>query len=149
APYAETFSLESVETVPGVPMLHDERLLASELRHAYALPNPKDDKDVFFGFVAVERGWLQVPLPNVPPRDTRYDQDLVPELAESEQSALDGFVRWSSQIPQYLLSAYGSATSSFELKAPWSVNALAAAGFNALIRVTPGAQSATLHDGRV
>jgi hypothetical protein len=123
--YDEQFTSEGVD---GIPLRHDERGLAAHLRKTYSLGQDAN----LFGFVAVERGWLQFPVYNQAPLDAEFDQDLQPDLTEKKAPAIDGFVRWSSVLQQGLLTADRPLPPNNA--APWSIT-------------TEGAEVSTLRSG--
>lgn len=97
--------LLQLEASPGQLRLHgaeeivfainDDRL-AQDLRRAYGLPAPtakEPQVPLVPAFFPLRDGWLQVPVPNLALRDTRFDAELASGSAQARSTVLDGYFR--------------------------------------------------------
>lgn len=136
-----TFVERAGETVPqlqvdlitaqGKPyaVVLDEHWLAAALRDAYGLPSLpvgrfNTSQPIVPGFIPMTDGWLQLPFPNLPPKDPESDSDMLDVLPPASRNALDGFLRFMhvGDIPQVLSAFDKRAIPGLLVKeAPWSV----------------------------
>jgi len=93
----------------------DDDKLVRDLRSCYGWkePSPKkedataDERPLIPAFLPLTDGWLQWPVPNLPPTDTTVDANLMAVPLESVDSVLDGFFRLRRPgANQAVLSAY-------------------------------------------
>jgi hypothetical protein len=123
-------------TNSALPLAHDEHLLAARLRAAagWEEPQPQQlvggnrtpftqaNRPVVSGFVPLDRGWLQLPFPNLPPPDIQKDSSLLGAIDPTPTSVLDGFIRIAQRPVIPFQSGYQSAAGGPVGKtAPWSV----------------------------
>lgn len=122
-PASESFTFESAmdQQLHPTYLDHEPALLARTLREAYALPDPTEGREAtprtIPAFVAVEEGWLQVPVENLPlpkPSDIR--------VATSESNAISGYLRLSGIPTQTFSSGYPvDPTTAVDPASPWSI----------------------------
>ncbi len=123
------------------------RRLASDLRSVYRLSTPlrvknaigktevkaqeagtpsagtmvERDRPLLPAFVAVDMGWLQLPVPNLAPLDPGNDLDLATSIPTTPRSVLEGYVRFrSSAASTGVLSGYNQEPVARAESAPWS-----------------------------
>jgi hypothetical protein len=154
---ASTFEGHAGETVPQLQVdlvtakdkpyavVLDEYRLAASLRDAYgmpALPVGRFDtsRPIVPGFIPVTDGWLQLPFPNLPPKDPESDNDMLEMLPPTSRNALDGFLRFThvGDIPQ-VLSAFDERVIPGLLikEAPWSITLERASRLRVAIALAP------------
>lgn len=135
----------------GYPCSHDERKLAASLREAYGLPTLAAGKfdtaqPLVYGFVPMADGWLQLPLPNLPPINPASDREMIDAPPTSTESVLDGFLRFSggATLPP-VFSAFDKASSApLVSEAPWSVTLAGARGLGVAVLLGAGPASQPL-----
>ena len=139
-----------VASVSGQPidLLHDARALSATLRAV------QGERRELSGFVAADRGWLQLPLPNVAPLDPDSDESLLALGNPQGVSVLDGFLRWSAGVPPTLLSA--GPVDRLDLDAidlvgfaPWALTVEQAGGFELSATLRAAAAGAQLRTWRL
>ena len=102
-----TVTLKPATGQDAVAVDHDERDLADKLRQAYGWPAPKlvsrpdealryenGDRPLVCGFAPLERGWVQIPFPNLPALDLTKDSQATAPAEPA--SALNGFARFAA-----------------------------------------------------
>lgn len=117
---------------------HDELALARDLRAAQGIDDPQPGKNdvgrpLLAAFVPLDDGWLQFPVPNVPPRDASQDKDVLASVAPTPRNVLSGYLRYATRgtIPN-VLSAFGGDPFKVD-EAPWVVTVDGALGLDVLI----------------
>ena len=123
-------------TSGAIPLAHDEHVLAARLRAAVGWDEPQPrqlvggnltpftqaHRPVVAGFVPLDRGWLQLPFPNLPPLDIQKNSSLLGALDPTPTSVLDGFIRVAQRPIVPFLSGYQEkAGSPVGETAPWSL----------------------------
>jgi hypothetical protein len=79
------------------------------------------DRPLLPAFVALERGWLQLPVPNLAPLDPGNDLELATSIERSPRSVLEGFVRFRSAASSAgVLSGFNEQRVDRPECAPWS-----------------------------
>jgi hypothetical protein len=134
-----TMALRITKNTGTIPLAHDEHRLAAALRKAVGWEEPglqKQDtreapgqnsfsqahRPIISGFVPLDRGWLQLPLPNLPPPDLGKDTSLLGALDPTPRSVLDGFIRIAERPAVSFVSGYQTtAGAAVGATAPWSV----------------------------
>lgn len=123
------------------------RRLASDLRSVYRLSTPlpvknaigkpevkaqeagtpsagtmvERDRPLLPAFVAVDMGWLQLPVPNLAPLDSGNDLDLATSIPTTPRSVLEGYVRFRSTAASTgVLSGFNQEAVPRAESAPWS-----------------------------
>jgi hypothetical protein len=128
--------------------------LAHSLRQAYGLPTPppvpakKDpgplgsefNRPLIPAFVALENGWLQLPIPNLGPLDRSSDLEFATMARTQPRNVLGGFLRVrhpgiGGAVQSGFLPAAGAPG---QLAAPWSVTIEQAGGVAGSMVLTPG-----------
>jgi hypothetical protein len=122
-----------------IPLSHDEHRLAATLRTAVGWEEPQrkppDEKNpdthihftqehrpVISGFVPLERGWVQLPLPNLPPLDLSKDTSLIGAIDPTPATVLDGFIRIAQRPAASFVSGYSPQPGApVGATAPWSI----------------------------
>lgn len=148
----------------GLPLIHDERRLAENLRAAFGwetppapsmavtdnpnLPMPDARRPLLSGFVPLADGWLQLPIPNLAPRDPASDADLLGQGDRPTQSMLDGFVRVADQPMSGTLSAYAQQGVSLGRTPSWSATITAARSVVAIAGVVALSRGARVVSSR-
>ncbi|MES2759304.1 MAG: hypothetical protein V4693_18180 [Pseudomonadota bacterium] len=141
--------------------------LSRELRDAYGVAAPPPVSSVRadglpfgkqFGrplipaFVALENGWLQLPVPNLGPLDTSSDQVLAgtPPPAAA-RNVLSGFLRLRrTGVGEAVQSGFDpGAQRARDAESPWSVTIEQARGVSGTIDLLPAAAGATLQGAKV
>jgi hypothetical protein len=141
------------EEQSGHPCAHDEVELAASLRRAYGLDEllpglPDRDRPLLPAFVPLDDGWLQLPVPNVPPSDPARDTDSLPIVA-APGNVLSGYLRFaqSGSLPPVLSAFPDSTGKKTELKideAPWIITIEGAEEVAVAIGVATDGMTATL-----
>ncbi|BBB70185.1 hypothetical protein UNDYM_5932 (plasmid) [Undibacterium sp. YM2] len=150
----------------GLSLDPDLHRLAGDLRGAYGLSAPppvpyKADTGQSLGaaygrpllpaFVALDDGWLQLPVPNLGPLDTESDQVLAAKTLAAGQpaSVLNGFLRYqSTNMARGPESAESTVLAKPPATPPWQITIETAAAVKATLTIKPGA-AAKLADARV
>ncbi|MGJ5208141.1 hypothetical protein [Bradyrhizobium sp. HKCCYLR20261] len=126
--------------------------LATNLRSAYGLEHPPPVPPVEPGspagpafarpllpaFVPLADGWLQLPVPNVGPRDTNQDLNLTVRPPEKQKTSMfdDGFFRLKRLgLPPHVLSTGGEFGPGSQ--APWAVTVAKPAALYGVVEVEP------------
>lgn len=139
----------------GLLLGHDERQLSRDLRAAVGwseprrLPKPQGsagperfaegERPLLSGFVPLAEGWLQMPLPNLPPADVKSDAALVSLSETGRRSVLDGFVRFGDRAMSGVLSGFSPDRSTpIGATPPWSVMMISADSAAVIVRVEAG-----------
>lgn len=126
---------------------HDEFRLAEQLRQAYGLPalqpgtwDPK--RPLLYGFLPMNDGWLQLPVPNYPTPDNSLDSALVAASGSQKDNILSGFLRYQQQAALPLVqSAFAPGTATaLDTQAPWSITVESAQGLRAVVALKKVAQ---------
>ncbi len=106
---------------------HDERVLAEALRRAYGFAElrpgePDRERPLLSAFTPLDDGWLQFPVPNLPPLNPAKDSDLIKPAAAPPGNVLAGFLRFAQLgNPPPVLSAFDKAAAIDVREAPWVV----------------------------
>jgi hypothetical protein len=127
---------------------HDEVKLATMLRRAYGLDDllpglPDRERPMLAGFALLDDGWLQVPVPNMPPPDVNKDDIVIPDT-QTVGNVLSGYLRFAQtgNAPA-VLSAFGN--EPFDVaEAPWLITVEGAKGAAFIAGLKPAAGGATL-----
>jgi hypothetical protein len=141
---------------PALPISLDVELasLVAALRAAYGIATPppvsaRREPGLPYGqafgrplipaFVALDDGWLQLPIPNLGPLDTSSDQLLSATPRLTPPSALDGFLRLRHVgLGEEVQSGYDAkVTPARGHGAPWSLTVEQAAGLSGWVRLLP------------
>lgn len=126
--------------------------LATNLRAAYGLEHPPPVPPVEAGspagaafarpllpaFVPLADGWLQMPVPNLGPRDTNQDLNLTVRAPEKQKTSMfgDGFLRLKRLgLPPRVLSTGGEFGPGSQ--APWAVTVAKPAALYGIVEVEP------------
>ncbi|MHC2566375.1 hypothetical protein [Bradyrhizobium liaoningense] len=126
--------------------------LATNLRTAYGLEHPPPVPPVEAGspagpafarpllpaFVPLADGWLQMPVPNLGPRDTNQDLNLTVRPSEKQKTSMfgDGFFRLKRLgLPPSVLSTGGEFGPGSQ--APWAVTVAKPAALYGIVEVEP------------
>ncbi len=146
---------------PAVAFDIDTARLASELREAYGLPTPppvpaRREAGLAYGeafsrpllpaFVPLEDGWLELPVPNLGPLDTRSDAVLAAGTQLAAPNVLDGFLRIRhGGLDDKLQSGHRPAENALgSLSSPWTLTLEQASGVDMRIQLLPAAGGARL-----
>ncbi|SCX87794.1 papain-like cysteine protease family protein [Nitrosospira sp. Nsp13] len=123
------------------PCSHNEYRLAQVLRESYGLETPASGEQALtpaplYGFVPMVDGWLQMPVPNLPPVNPESDTKLLAAPIDTSKNALDGYLRFSqnAKLPD-VLSGFEPPTDALVEAAPWSVTVESASGLRVVIAV--------------
>ncbi|OYT88700.1 MAG: hypothetical protein CFE43_21175 [Burkholderiales bacterium PBB3] len=154
----DTFTIKAVD--PEEPVILDFELarLADDLRNAYGIEAPpavsvQRDAGLPFGkefgrplipaFVALDNGWLQLPIPNLGPLDTSSDQMLSTAQHPAPPNVLNGFlrVRHAGLGPEVQSGFTPDATPARGTGAPWALTVEQAAGVDGNVWLRPGGAS--------
>ncbi|MCK6375930.1 MAG: hypothetical protein L6Q69_17790 [Zoogloea sp.] len=129
----------------GYPCSHDERSLAASLREAYGLPTLAAGhfdtaQPLVYGFLPLADGWLQLPLPNLPPINPASDREMIDAPTAAAASVLDGFLRFSSGavLPPVFSAFDATSTAPLVSEAPWSVTLAGARGLGVAVLLGAG-----------
>lgn len=149
-----------------IPLAYDEHRLAAALRTAVGWEEPQRRKldgngpgqppftqvhrPIVSGFVPLDRGWLQLPFPNLPPLDLEKDTSLLGALNPTPPSVLDGFIRIAQRPAVSFVSGYQSTPGApVGETAPWSVTVEGAGVAVVMAAVVVAAEVPTLLQTRV
>ncbi|HEY2323552.1 MAG TPA: hypothetical protein VGJ82_11890, partial [Thermoanaerobaculia bacterium] len=113
-----------------IPLAHDARELSQTLSVIQGGDKP------LYGFVAADRGWLQLPLPSIPPLTPQLDQNLAQPQSSQEPSVMDGFLRWSASVDPVLVSGVLNTQADLAKRSPWSLTVEQAGGFSVTASLT-------------
>lgn len=129
---------------------HDEIHLAEQLRQAYGLPALQPgvwdpERPLLYGFVPMNDGWLQLPVPNCPLLDNSLDSALAVASGAKENSVLAGYLRYQQQGALPLVqSAFVSGNAPApNTQAPWSVTVEGAQGLRVVVALKMSMQNST------
>ncbi|MGK5032686.1 hypothetical protein [Janthinobacterium sp. MDT1-19] len=134
--------------------------LAGQLRAAYGIAAPPPvpvaraaglsygsefARPLLPAFVALDNGWLQLPIPNLGPLDTSSDQVLSPAQVAGSPSVLNGFLRLRhGGLGSEVQSGYHpERTPARGRGAPWALTVEQAAGVSGAIHVLPRGAGST------
>ena len=130
---------------------HDEQRLAAALRFAYGLapatPGTADlDRPLLYGFVPMSDGWLQLPIPNVPPLDPALDSEMLGVPNGAATNSLNGFLRFrsSSRAPDVLSAFDPELAGPLVDEAPWSITLEHAAGLHVAVALSSADRTPSL-----
>lgn len=132
---------------------HDEVALARELRAAYGfaelLPGtPDPERPLLSAFVPLDDGWLQLPVPNIPPPDLTKDENLT--VPRTIPNVLSGYLRFAqaSETPAVLSALPPTGQNKpdpFTVdEAPWVITIEGAQSLDFVLGLDPGGTTATL-----
>lgn len=130
----------------ALEMALDDDALAINLRSAYGLPTPSAsqqiplDQPLLSAFVPIAEGWLQLPVPNLPPIDTSQDLELLGgPVPVSRSNVLEGFFRlFRSGADWAVLTGYEASTQPAVPHMPASLTLEGATGLQLSIEIEPG-----------
>ncbi|HWJ41117.1 MAG TPA: hypothetical protein VNT29_08280 [Candidatus Limnocylindrales bacterium] len=131
---------------------HDEVTLAAALRAAYGLADlaigtPDVNRPLLAAFVPLDDGWLQLPVPNLPPPDPRKDVDILP-VVKTPPNVLSGYLRFaqSGSLPPLLSAFPKESPVPLQIdQAPWIITIEGARELAVVIGINPNAQGGTLN----
>lgn len=162
AQLACTFEPKTLSASHSGALNIDVARLAGELRAAYGVETPPPvparrqagqlfgagfERPLIPAFVALDEGWLQLPIPNLGPLDSTSDRVLAAARAPgTERNVLNGFFRLRRVgAPGEVQSAYEPHKwhPGSEPQAPWMVTLERASGCAGAVLLTAGAVGAS------
>jgi len=133
---------------PAHRFSHDEARLAAALRRAYGfdelLPGVADaDRPMISAFVPLDDGWLQLPVPNLPPPNVNKDDVILPAVPRIG-NVLSGYLRFAQfGNPPPVLSAFNKEPFVVG-ETPWLITIEGAKGAVIAVGIKPADGGATL-----
>lgn len=144
----------AIKEAEGHRCAHDEIALAAALRTSYGIDDPRPgapdpQRPLLSAFVPLDDGWLQLPVPNVPPPDRTKDVDRVPTVPPTP-NVLSGYLRYAhSGALAPVLSVWPAPNEKDPAlpvisEAPWVITVEGTQSLAAVIGIDTDGTTATL-----
>jgi hypothetical protein len=148
---ADHSTVSLVPITGGHRCAHDEVALAAALRAAYGLGDlavgtADAKRPLLSAFVPLDDGWLQLPVPNLPPPDPKTDVDILP-VVKTPPNVLSGYLRFaqSGSLPPLLSAFPKEGPVKLEIdQAPWIITIEGARELDVVIGLNGSPQGGTL-----